>query len=158
MKYYAGIGSRTTPHNVMLAMTLLAEKLRKRGYILRSGGAEGADTAFADGAGTDKLVYRPNQATRESIDIAMANHPNPVACKDYVRRLHGRNTLIVLGPDLKTLADFVICWTPGGETIGGTGLGIRIAKSYGIPVYNLFEPGVPEALKDYLDAPQFNQG
>ena len=30
-------------------------------------------------------------------------------------------------------------WTPGGKTIGGTGLGIRLANEKGIKIYNLFD-------------------
>ena len=31
----------------------------------------------------------------------------------------------------------VICWTGGGRAQGGTGLAIRLARTAGIPVFNL---------------------
>jgi predicted Rossmann fold nucleotide-binding protein DprA/Smf involved in DNA uptake len=47
--YYAGIGARSTPPQILSVMTRLASKLEGMGYTLRSGGAAGADTAFERG-------------------------------------------------------------------------------------------------------------
>lgn len=134
--HYAGIGSRKCPQWVLDFMTLIARVLDQKGYTLRSGGAEGADTAFATGA-TKKEIFRPNDATPEAIEIAMDVHPAPQHCKPYVRKLHGRNVQIILGEDLNVPVEFVICWTPGGKTTGGTGLGIALSKRENITVYNL---------------------
>lgn len=49
MKYYTGIGSRETPKDIMQLMSKLAYKLASEGYVLRSGAAQGADSAFEDG-------------------------------------------------------------------------------------------------------------
>jgi hypothetical protein len=49
----------------------------------------------------------------------------------------GRNSYQMLGSDLKIKTDFVICWTPGGKMVGGTGQALRMAAYYGIPVFNL---------------------
>lgn len=135
--YYAGIGSRTTPDGTLEFITRFARILDRKGYTLRSGGAEGADTAFANGA-IRKEILRPKDATPEAIEIAMSIHPAPQHCNDYVRKLHGRNVQILLGKSLDKPVEFVICWTPGGKTIGGTGLGIRLADDRDIKVYNLF--------------------
>lgn len=136
--YYAGIGSRTTPNETLEFMTRLARILNSRGYTLRSGGAGGADTAFANGA-SKKEIFRPKHATAEAIKIAMEIHPAPQHCNNYVRKLHGRNVQILLGEKLNKPVGFVVCWTPGGKTIGGTGLGISLAKRENIKVYNLFK-------------------
>lgn len=48
-RFYTGVGSRETPHEDMQLMRHLAAKLAFRGWTLRSGGADGADTAFQDG-------------------------------------------------------------------------------------------------------------
>lgn len=48
--YYAGIGSRETPDQVLRYMTQLGYFLAEQGLVLRSGGAEGADLAFERGA------------------------------------------------------------------------------------------------------------
>ena len=46
---YAGIGSRATPGFVLADMTKMAGWLARTGWHLASGGADGADTAFAEG-------------------------------------------------------------------------------------------------------------
>lgn len=52
------------------------------------------------------------------------------------RRLQARNSHQILGWDLNSHSDFVICWTKGGKGNGGTGQAIRIAKDYNIPVFD----------------------
>lgn len=47
---YAGIGARETPFDVLLLMVSIGEALARRGWTLRSGCAEGADSAFEVGA------------------------------------------------------------------------------------------------------------
>lgn len=48
-KWYTGIGSRETPEDVLEVMTKAGKALAQKGWGLRSGGAVGADTAFALG-------------------------------------------------------------------------------------------------------------
>ena len=125
-KIYAGIGSRETPYRVLEAMTKISIGLHDRGWFLRSGGASGADVAFA--AGTSKLkVYYAEDATTEAIELAGRFHPAWFRCSDYVRALHGRNSMIILGKYLNCPVKRVICWTPGASLSGGTAMGIRIA-------------------------------
>lgn len=59
--FYTGIGSRATPGDIKLRMSVLAHVLEKRGYILRSGGVRGADTALEKGIKEDsnKRIYLP---------------------------------------------------------------------------------------------------
>lgn len=49
MKFYTGIGSRNTPEDILEIMSDLAFILHKKGWTLRSGGADGADLAFEEG-------------------------------------------------------------------------------------------------------------
>lgn len=49
LKHYTGVGSRETPLEMMKVISSLAERLAGEGFILRSGAADGADTAFEDG-------------------------------------------------------------------------------------------------------------
>jgi len=49
-RFYAGIGARATPPEILSLMTRAAFALTKRGYVLRSGHAIGADSAFERGA------------------------------------------------------------------------------------------------------------
>lgn len=143
---YAGIGARATPLGVLHSMYIIAQHLGKRGVMLRSGRAEGADTWFEAGA---KSVNGP----RDIFDEKMAKdrpwwmsharkfHPNWPACSFKARQLHSRNSAIICGASLSNNVDFVICWTPGAEVVGGTGQGLRIAQHYRIPVFNLARDG-----------------
>ena len=47
--YFAGIGSRQTPQSVQDLMVGIGRYLADRSWILRSGGAVGADMAFESG-------------------------------------------------------------------------------------------------------------
>ena len=51
---YAGIGARATPPAILEHMTVIAAWLARKGWHLHSGGAAGADTAFAAGAPADR--------------------------------------------------------------------------------------------------------
>jgi hypothetical protein len=141
--FYTGVGARKTPPHVLDLMTKLAEKLSLL-YILRSGGAKGADQAFEKGAKFANIYYA-NDATVEAINIAGQYHPAWNKCQEWARKLHGRNAFQILGNDLAAPSKFVLCWTPDGaishaeRTIktGGTGTAISIASAYGVPVYNL---------------------
>ena len=153
-KYYAGIGSRETPLDVLQIMKASAVRLSTDGYTLRSGRAKGADSWFEMGA-TDKEIF----TAKSDIPLwAFATvdqyHPNPSALSDYAKRLHARNAMILIGESRTTPADFVICWTKDGKDTGGTGQAIRLAKDENIPIYNLFYKDVRDSfvteLKDYF--------
>ena len=159
-KRFAGIGSRQTPPNVLREMTDFAHNATtKNGYHLTSGGAKGADEAFAVSVPDDKkTIYLPwnnlngwdikqygfcvdigyEKEPVELLNIAEKYHPNWRACRSYARLLHARNVAIILGLNLDEPVDFVVCWTKDGQASGGTGQGIRIAEGYDIPVHNLY--------------------
>ena len=143
MKTYAGIGSRETPTDILIQMAEIAKYLDNRDYTLRSGGAQGADTAFSKGAGNgfnklEQQIFTADSCTNEAEYLASKFHPNWNACKPYVRRLMGRNAMIILGRLLDDKVDFVICWTKDGKDSGGTGHALRIAQDRNINIYNLF--------------------
>ena len=150
---YAGIGSRATPSDVLHDMTRMAAWLARRGWHLHSGGAAGADSAFAAGAPPERRTvflpwpgYRGCQGpdcrtlTAERIQvclgIAAALHPAWHRCSPVARKLHARNVSI-LAADTDMPVHAVVCFTIRGAIAGGTGMGIRIARRYGIPVLNL---------------------
>ena len=154
MKLYAGIGARSTPQNILELMTSISKKLYQNDYILRSGGAQGADSAFECGVlnKINKEIYKANDATIASIKLASRYHNNWSACSPYVKKLHGRNALIILGLNFKSPVNFVICWTPNGSDVGGTGLAIRIAKDHNIPVLNLYDENTRNRAVKYIEA------
>jgi len=138
MKYYAGIGARATPPNILKLMTEIASHLESKDYILRSGGAIGADSAFELGVlNNKKEIFRWKECTKEAEEIAATIHPAWHHCNEYARKSHGRNVFQILGKDLNTPVEFVICWTPNAQEIGGTRTAIVLAKKRNIKVYNL---------------------
>ena len=161
-KFYTGIGSRQTPPNVCLLMTKLALVLYKFNYILRSGHAEGADMAFENGASEKADIYLPwklfNNSnsnlyviTPKSLDIAKQIHPAWNKCSQYAKLLHARNVYQILGNDVKTLSDFVICWTPNAKIVGGTATAINLAKQHNIPVFNLADVHIQNKILEYVE-------
>jgi hypothetical protein len=148
-KFYAGIGSRQTPTDIQNKMTEIARRLDSMGYYLRSGGAQGADTAFEIGA-TKKQIFLPwdgfNGRKENGKDYIVPPynealvelfHPKPLSLSEAGRKLMSRNSYQVLGPTLENPVDFVLCWTKDGKASGGTGQAIRIAEHFKIPVFNL---------------------
>lgn len=168
MKTYAGIGSRETPADV-LDLMYVAGVFFGRSYILRTGGAQGADSAFLQGCVTvDGLaeLYLPwrgfnniradmlpecveiiDEPTADAYAIAEQHHPNWRSMGRGARRLHARNTHQILGRDCHTPVDFVLCWTVDASGAGGTGQAIRIAQAHGIRVLDLGDPRVLAAVK-----------
>lgn len=162
--FYTGVGSRKTPPAILHLMRLLADKLASMGYTLRSGGAEGADSAFEDGA-TAKEIYRPEDATPMALKMAAAVHPKWGYCSGYAKRLHARNCFQVLGRELDTPSCMLICWTPdgatcaaectfvpGGVSTGGTATAIRLAELHDVPVRNLARPDHYAAAMRFLNS------
>ena len=148
MKYYAGIGSRETPPEIMQIMTDAARILSDLGYCLRSGGAPGADSAFEAGA-THKQIFLPWKnfnnnpsplftPALKAYRIAELHHPAWLKCGFAAKKLHARNSHQILGPssDLDDPVEFVLCWTEKGLGKGGTGQALRIAKQCGIPIHD----------------------
>ena len=155
---YAGIGSRETPEPTLVSMRVIGESLAKKDYTLLSGGAEKADTAFEVGCDrhsgkkeiylpwkgfnhSNSQIIAPNLANwKEAQEIASKYHPAWNRLSEAVAKLITRNTYQILGLDLKSPVDFVLCYTSDGKASGGTGQAIRIAEDLNIPVFNIAYP------------------
>ena len=157
MRYYAGIGSRETPNDILSLMTAIAEHLRDNDWVLRSGGAKGADSAFEIGANDKKEIFLPwpnfngNQSLfdgknfvykKEHIILAKDFHPNFNNLNQAAKKFMIRNSAQIIGKSKEdTCSSFVICWTKNGKFSGGTGQALRIAESLNIRIYNLYFEG-----------------
>lgn len=156
-------------------MKLIAARLEKEGWVLRSGGADGADSAFERGVfnPANKEIYLPGpsfnkrsaknpgciDATKlDSFDRALKTvklfHPVPGKLSDKGRKLMARNAMQVLGAYLASPSKAVIAWTEDGKMKGGTSQAIRIANYHKIPVFNLGLPEVLGQFEGWLHSPQ----
>jgi len=152
-RFYAGIGSRSTPDAVQVKMREIAVWLASIGWTLRSGGADGADSAFEAGCdfvggkkeiylpwkkfnGNSSLLYPPTAA---ALELASTIHPAWHMCSHGAKLLHGRNCHQVLGQTLDQPVAMVVCWTQGGGISGGTATAMKLAQQNGARVFNLFD-------------------
>lgn len=154
-KLWAGIGSRETPDDICELMTDFSRLMSSKGdWMLQSGAAPGADTAFEIGMHPDrKIIYIPwngfqkrkvdnktfwiPPVTKFSLSLVEKYHHDHRKLSNGAFKLMNRNCYQVLGYNLQTPVNFVICWTKGGQRIGGTSFAWAIADAYKIPVYNL---------------------
>lgn len=150
MTYYAGIGSRELPKNVYKFFIALGRYYAQQGFILRSGGANGSDSAFEEGCdlvGGAKEIYLPwkdfnnNKSSLyntppDADKIAARIHPAWDKLSQGAKKLHSRNICQILGQDMQTPVKFVLCYTQNGVTTGGTATAINLAKEHNIPVFN----------------------
>lgn len=149
--FYAGVGARDTPDHVLPVMSDLAHLAAGDGWTLRSGGARGADRAFARGAPHELAeIYLPDSGRRQTAGIVATSelhrrlvekfHPAPRALGEVAFELMARNGCQVFGADFAVPISALCCWTPAGRGGGGTGQAIRLAKAAGIPVLDLGRP------------------
>lgn len=171
-KHYAGIGSRETPLPILSLMTNVAERLEREGWILRSGGANGADSAFECGVSNpaNKQIFLPfhyfngrssqragfvDASKLASFSRALATverfHPAADRLTDFGRALMARNAMQVLGSSLEDPSQFVMAWTVGGKVAGGTGQALRIAQHHNIPVLNLGDSVTETAVRGWVE-------
>lgn len=109
-------------------------------------------------------IYYPNKTIKNSlgvesisldiwnraIEITKQNHPAWKNCSKITKDLHTRNVLAILGKNLETPSKFILCYTPEGKILGGTGQSIRIANSLDIPVFNLGTSGDLQRLSKWI--------
>ena len=148
------------------------------GVIMRSGGAEGADlcaeTAYFEASKENpevlKLVeifvpWRSFNASNplhkhyskslpgveeEECLLTVMNESHYLNLSNGAALLHLRNCKEILGDNLDSPVDVVICFTVNRKVVGGTATGIKLAINSGIPVYNIY--GATEEEVRFLEA------
>ena len=165
-KYWTGVGSRETPKDILDLMYEISLKLDSLGWTLRSGGADGADTAFEKGAKKPD-IYLPwkgfnnrqgiilEHCDRENFayDLASKIHPAWDKLSRGASALHARNIFQVLGHlDSMPKSKFLICYAkPSGDSVsGGTRTAVECAKMHDVKVENLFHEDVQEKMHNFI--------
>lgn len=155
MKIYTGIGTRDIPTDSkeIIDKILNLYEVGLKNYILRSGSAPGMDSLFEMchykyHKDTNQEIFLPwknfNNSksqlfniTEEAKILAKEYHPAPSRLTDAALKLMSRNGYQVLGYDLKTPTDLVVCWVKDINK-GGTSQAIRIARDNNIPIFNIY--------------------
>lgn len=98
--------------------------------------------------------YYVTEPQPEAFEIAARFHPAWDRLGRGPRALHARNAHQILGPDVTkpVVSRFVICWTKGGAGGGGTGQALRMAKHYGVEVFDLALPSARQRLEAFAFA------
>lgn len=165
--FYTGVGSREITHEEWDLMVAVAKWLANCGFTLRSGNANGSDSAFETGVEesknkTLKEIYIPwekfegNDLPGEKIVLANPDsmnyaislqwikeiHPAFDKLKQGARKLHQRNVHQVLGQDLEHPVPslFLLACSKEdkkGDVMGGTRTAWLIAKANNVPCFNL---------------------
>lgn len=77
-KYYTGVGSRDIPEDVENIFRMVGRALARKGFILRSGSADGSDKAFELGASDVDPnlteIYLPNKTFKSRSRIQGVNY------------------------------------------------------------------------------------
>lgn len=147
------------------ACTAIGYALSIMGKIINTGNALGCDQAYAAGANfftpTKVQLFCPDERhypqawclgniihanqIQEWRDIAREHHPKYDDLSVYVRKLMDRNVGIILSSD-------VVIALPNRNKSwgGGTGHGMKVAKTYGKPVIDISDEETLENLLSYL--------
>lgn len=170
--WFAGVGSRETPDDILALMRQISLALYAQGYGLSSGDAEGADTAFYEGAVMARQ-YQQNGAriylawdgvrgrtadpanffydatkfaTWETArSMAEEVHPAWEKCGRGGIAMHTRNVFQILGHDLNSPVKAIIYWAkPVGKTETVKG-GTNMALQMSI------RAGIPKRINLYTD-------
>lgn len=169
--YYGGVGSRQAPAPVLRDMTALARWIRQEfGWVLRSGAAPGADSAFELGAGYLSEIWVPwpkfpfaNYADRDPYYLCVPDgawlrvleeraqdyHPAWERLSAGAQKLMVRNMaqLYGAGPD-EPLSRVMIGYAEvkHGQWQGGTGQVFRAAQAENVPILNFWSKDCAHSL------------
>ncbi len=93
-------------------------------------------------------IVRNKSLIAETERIASEVHPAWDRCNEWARGMHSRNCHQILGYDLQSPVDAVICWTPNGKVVGGTATALKLSMKAGIPIFNLGRPDQDKVLEE----------
>lgn len=165
------VGTRSPPNDISHLANTIGSILSNNGCINRTGGAIGMDSDFAKLYNISLIEnYRHksdqigciNVFELDNIDIAIELISQIVPHYDFLseedKQLHIRNCYQVLGKDLKTPSDVLICYCKviGGKPIGGTATAITLARKHNIKIYNLYFEKDKKYICELLKIPYIN--
>lgn len=153
-KIITGVGSRETPQKYLDILWNIGLYFAEKGYILRSGGANGADSTFEavyDSVKGEKEIYLPwkgfnknpsplHHISGDALKMAAENHPYWANLSPAAEKLMARNCYQVLGEKLNKASSLLVCYTEYEEIgQGGTCFTLTLARKNKVPCYNIFK-------------------
>ncbi|MCZ7861144.1 hypothetical protein O9X98_06960 [Agrobacterium salinitolerans] len=152
-RYYSGVGMREPEQEADAVIARFAKQAAADGFVLRTAKGKGVDRLFVthhDGDKElikDKLVPPPR-----AYEIAERHHGAWDLCDDRARKLHAMNVMIYLGPSLDSPVSFNLVWSPADiDSPGGSALGMRVCREFGIETFNLRNPLSVELFARWYD-------
>lgn len=150
--YYSGVGAREPELEAAEVIAALTAELSGLGGILRTAKAKGVDRLFRSShPGAQEIIPDKAVPPAEAYEIAERNHGAWHLCDDRTRAVHARNVMIHLGPRVTRPVLFSLVWSPAGiDDMGGSALGMRVCREFGIPFFNIRESIGLEAFREFL--------
>lgn len=172
----AGIGSRELGMREAARCYYFGLLFADYGWGFRTGRARGADERFAFGyrlgfgvpqycvpwdsynlAEVDACrppaysLDRLDPAARDRLcDLVRTLHPAGPNLTNGAMRLHARNIIILLGPNLDDPVKAVFALPRLSGHLGGTGFGMQLARHYDIPLFDLRKPSEVRAAERWI--------
>lgn len=164
MKHATIVGSRRISNEEFIILRDIATRLCFRGYILRSGAADGADSTinhlcrveiilpwngfngfYHDGIRVFSLDKLPHKDLAEK--RALQIHPRPDLLTNTTKKFHTRNIYQIIGPRGAdgVKSNIVVYCTDddlNGEPTGGTRTAVMYGRELDVPTYNIRNKGI----------------
>lgn len=172
MKRVALVGSRKTPESVLEVMRYVGKGFSDMGIQGISGDAIGADQAWMEYYGDNKILLTvdktgpnrirwcdlSNESRIKSVIHARTLVSNFDEREDYVQKLLARDVQQILGLDCIEPVDAVFFWAPerNGRVKGGTRVAVHLARRLGIPTYNLLDTKIYDRLRERFVPKRFD--
>ncbi len=150
--FYSGVGSREPEPEAAEVIATLTAELSSLGGILRTAKAKGADRLFRSShSGPQEIISDKAVPPAMAYEIAERNHGAWHLCDDRTRSVHARNVMIHLGPAADMPVLFSLVWSPAGiDDMGGSALGMRVCREFGIPFFNIRDGHGLAAFREHL--------
>lgn len=109
---------------------------------------------------TREHFYERTAGDPPDADIAIPDHAFEAAkdrlagwdkLTENTQRQYARAALELLGDNLNSPADVLVCWTRDGKATGVTGFAQKLAATHAIPVINLGAAGAPTTVDDFTE-------
>lgn len=149
-KVYCGVGNGYIGAGITSILEEIGKVMAINGYVLRSGGGKGADSAFERGCDSvegKKEIFLPeagyNGSDSKLFDLPKEDEARKIAAKYHhswnmisasIKKVMTRTSYEVFGEDLTDPVEFVIGYVTDS---GSAEQVLRVARAYNIPVYNL---------------------